>query len=51
MPFSDYIQLKSESEANQTKGALYRGTLHFGILLHKFIQTAPDLQVAVYLVS
>ncbi len=43
MPFADYIQLKSESEANKPKGALYRGTLHFGILLHKFIQTAPEV--------
>jgi len=38
MPFTDFINAKSEGSGNKTKGALYRGTLHFGIELHRMIE-------------
>lgn len=44
MPYSEYILVKSLCErANQPEGAWYRGTLHFGIALHKMIEEADSV--------
>lgn len=41
LPFTQYIQAKS-LHADLPQGAWYRGTLHFGIALHKAIQEASS---------
>lgn len=40
MPFNDYVKSKASQE--QKGGSWYRGTLHFGIELHRLLQECDN---------